>query len=417
MPKNLITRGTRGGIGVEDLAIGEGHIEQSRGGMVATYHKIPMVEDVGLIYDALTSGVLDKTQSTRIRFSGFYSKLDGGEGTYIRLPERLPDTNDIGVFITTDTATFVREYVDGKVNVEWFGAIGDGITNDLAAFLRAFKYQSVVLAQKTYLLQANTTANIELSSAFELLGNGAKLILKSILTDTLLSFTAIKPILYFNIQNLTFVCSGVTKAFKLANQDNIEFINASHTAKYEPEDSKPELPEFVYAKRKQTITGAWTFTDAPTMSAQPTLDAHPVPKSLIDAMTHIDPTPYVTTNDSKTISALKNYLTDVVCLQGGSGNKAVRRIDMQTYFAQFEDEYNALIPDDLIEATPEVGATFIAAPTNDSTTSLDPNVMFPGTTWEVIQYNDALIATGGTINATLSGTQEIKYLQVWKRTA
>lgn len=411
----LTTRCNREYVGVEDIEAGEGHVTQIRGGVHHTYHKVTMVKDVGLLADAVVNG-LDASGAELIRFGGFYSPLDGGEGLYRKAQERL-EVHDIGVFFTTEDATYIREGVTGPVDIRWFGAVGDGVANDLEAFTRAFMYPSILLAGGHYLLRSDTKITIELTKGFEILGNDSTIDLRALTRDCLLSFKPVSRILYFNIQDVKFTGVGVTKAFELLHQDLISFINANHLTTYEPEGLMPNIPSFVYGSRDQVITGKWTFTDAPTSNSQPTLDRHPVTKAFIDSLTTIDETNYVTYTSNKEITALKNYVTPPKAKTGKQLTSAVRAIDMVEYFKQFMDEYKQLIPTDLIEATPEVGSTYIVPPTNGGLAVTNPNTKFPGTTWELIGYQDSLLSSGAQVERLSSGSTEAIYFQVWKRTA
>lgn len=411
----LTTRCKREYIGVEDIEIGIGHVEQTRGQIPSTYHKVTAVKDVGLLTDAISKGI-DTGNAELIRFGGFYSPLDGGEGLYRKLQEKL-DVHDIGVFFSTEDATYIREGVTGPVDIRWFGAVGDGVTNDLNAFIRAFKYPSILLAGGRYLLRADTKVTIELTRGFEILGNGSTIDMQALLNDCLLSFKPVNQILYFNIQDVNFTGTGITKAFELLQQDLVSFINANHLTTYTPETLMPDLPSFVYGGRNQIIKGKWTFSEAPTSNSTPALDNHPVTKGLVDALTSIDETDYVTYTSNKAITALKNYVVSPIALTGKNLESAVRASDMLEYYAQFMDEYKQLIPTDLVEAVPEVGSTYIVPPTNGGLAVEEPNTKFPGTTWELIGYTDRLLSSGAQVTRLSSGTTEALYFQVWKRIA
>lgn len=410
----LTTRCNREYIGVEDIEIGQGHVIQKRRGVDRTYHKVTTVKDVGLISDALNG--LDTGGAELIRFGGFYSPLDGGEGLYRKLPEKL-EVHDIGVFFSTEDATYLREGITGPVDIRWFGAVGDGETNDLDAFTKAFMYPSVILAGGIYLLRADTKVTIELTRGFEMLGNGSTIDLRALTSDCLLAFKPVNKILYFNIQDVNFTGVGVTKAFELLHQDLISFINANHLTTYTPETLMPNLPSFVYGSRDQVITGKWMFTEAPVSDSEPSLDRHPVTKAFIDNLTQIDETDYVTYQDVKAITALKNHVVSPHVKTGKQLTSAVRASDMLEYYMQFMDEYKQLIPTDLVEAIPEVGSTYIVPPTNGGLAVEEPNTKFPGTTWELIGYTDSLLSTGGQVERLSDGTTEALYFQVWKRTA
>jgi len=96
----------------------------------------------------------------------------------------VKDNNRGGVFVYDATQSgvnnggtifngWVRQY-DGAVNVKWFGAKGDGITDDTDAFLGALSLGAIILElqPKTYSFSQELLINKDIT----LNGNGAKLI-------------------------------------------------------------------------------------------------------------------------------------------------------------------------------------------------------------------------------------------------
>lgn len=68
---------------------------------------------------------------------GYSSRLDGGEGWFEYIGASTRD-DDNGTWLEPDdspsTGRWRRQHDDGEINVRWFGAVGDGSTNDYQAF-------------------------------------------------------------------------------------------------------------------------------------------------------------------------------------------------------------------------------------------------------------------------------------------
>ena len=72
--------------------------------------------------------------------AGYYTSGDGGGGTFTWVPNPLPPTpppaDDGGIIIVStalSSSGYFKRLYSGPINVRWFGAKGDGVTNDTAA--------------------------------------------------------------------------------------------------------------------------------------------------------------------------------------------------------------------------------------------------------------------------------------------
>jgi hypothetical protein len=96
---------------------------------------------------------------------------DGGGGSF------RWDGSDLSTEVTADTQSgiyvapnsdatgasgaWVRQYI-GAVNVEWFGAVGDGVTDDTAALKSAFVYDDIIIQDGTYIVSPTEELKITL---------------------------------------------------------------------------------------------------------------------------------------------------------------------------------------------------------------------------------------------------------------
>lgn len=360
MAKPLTINITKELIGKEDLAFGKGHITQHRANGIQQLHKLNIGKTIGLIHDALANNILDTIDTDIVQFTGFYEENDGGEGTYIRLKDKH-ELNDIGVVITTDTVSFMRLGIDEGVKLEWFGAKGDGITNDLQAFIYACAYPKIHLSNgKHYFIQLHSTMTIHLQNVFELLGNNATITLQVLYDDVGIIFNPLEQLLYFIISNVTIHTIGAKQPYELYNQNSISFIDAVDTVIYSPKESIPDLPEFVYTLKNQTITGTWTLNSAPTADIEGTLPEHPVTKSQFDKFTQLtEDSDYVLTNSTATITGSKIYTNQLATVSSTSPTAAVTKETALNYFVNKLKQDPIVTTPQLVNTPPTMAANIL----------------------------------------------------------
>ena len=94
-----------------------------------------------------------------VELLGYYSKGDGGGGTFYWDSTSIEDDNGGTIIEATGVVDgrYIRNY-SGAVNVKWFGAKGDGITDDAISVDNArgaAGIASILLPKGTYLVSAN----------------------------------------------------------------------------------------------------------------------------------------------------------------------------------------------------------------------------------------------------------------------
>src|ERR1700720_2079442 len=84
----------------------------------------PFVADLLAINNSTTQAVIVRNHS---------AENDGGGGVFCWMIGTATSNNGTIVVPTTPNGGFWKRSFDGPVNVRWFGARGDGATNDTAA--------------------------------------------------------------------------------------------------------------------------------------------------------------------------------------------------------------------------------------------------------------------------------------------
>lgn len=146
-----------------------------------------------------------------VTLNGYYSADDGA--THKRV---IADTDD-GSGVQLRSGKWANIVHNGEVNVSWFGAKGDGVTDDTQAIQKSVNIGKVInLENKTYII----TKKISLKSNIKILGNNSILKIKNnTLIDTILDINQGENIL---INNLIFD----------TNMQNNVIYDGSTTEKY-----------------------------------------------------------------------------------------------------------------------------------------------------------------------------------------
>lgn len=113
----------------------------------------------------LKTGGLIKTQ-------GFYQPNDGGGADYVIVNDIGEDEVDEASIITLQKGLYAKLLIDNYVNVKWFGAKGDGETDDTNALQSCFNYVKngcVTIPEGTY----KTTEQLIANKGMKLFGYNA----------------------------------------------------------------------------------------------------------------------------------------------------------------------------------------------------------------------------------------------------
>lgn len=409
--KKLKYRARKSKIGAEDFAIGKGHIYQKRGnGEDIKLHKVSLITPLGLIDDCVQIDTeLDIADDIDIiYFTGYYNEYDGAEGLYAKIATR--EQQDIGMYINSKTATYKRVGVGSKVRAIWFGARGDGITNDLQALLAAFKYKSVELGNfATYKIITSHIVDIPISTTFELLGNSSVLDIEAPQTSVAFNFIA-NDILYFVISGVKFK-GTVAKAFTLQNIHNVKRLEVYATT-FENNMMPDGIERHIIQGRDQTITGKWTFLEPPTTSLEASQSNHPITKGFIDSLSEVPRGKYVRTTGANTVTGNKYYSV----LKADSG--VITKGSLMQYYNSFDVSGLIPPPPTLLEFTdtvPPIGSAYLQTAYSDT-----PNNLYIGTQWEKISEDvvDLTFLEGKNhIASKRTGNNYMYFTQcvLWKR--
>ena len=107
----------------------------------------------------------DLTDGMFVATGGYYEVNDGGAACY-RIRSATPaDVDDSGSVIILDNGNVAELITDGVIKPEWFGAVGDGVTDDSASLQAAIDYalanNKILLGTQTYKVESQITIGKE----------------------------------------------------------------------------------------------------------------------------------------------------------------------------------------------------------------------------------------------------------------
>jgi len=137
---------------------------------------------------------------TTINVRGFYSPGDGGGGTFYWNPSSSATVvPGMVIQIGSDPGRLIRIYTPGLVNVLWFGAHGDGTTNDAPAF------QAAVATANTIVTVPNPAVFYKISSQIGLNKGGVTINGSDKVNTRLIGDVRVRTVLFigYNVSNIT----------------------------------------------------------------------------------------------------------------------------------------------------------------------------------------------------------------------
>lgn len=391
-------------LGYEDLVIGTGHLSQERNGSTKKfYHKINIQCNMGLLYNCDFSTISSDLQE--IYFSGFYEEGDLGEGLYRLVGDG--SHHNIGIHISNGSVFWQRVFTQ-FVRPEWFGAHGDGITDDAEAFIIALNFGNVELREDAhYRLEMLKTNYLDINTNIDIIGNNATVEINSILDTNKLVFN-LKDGSNVRIKFVNFK-SNLKKLFQYFNAGNVDIKYCTFT----PESVNPfEMSNYLTQQGEQYLN-ARVLEGKQDKYQVASNNMHPISRNDIKSLNLEKVDGAVTINDEQTIEGLKIFY------KAPKGERAVDDDQVVTLAQMYElivlpqstkdtiDAWLQGLKDNqgsygLNECVYPISSVYI-----QPHGTKEPSELWPGTKWVKLHYNDGAIVTQQIPGDTLTGKESI----------
>lgn len=166
------------------------------------------------------NNIIDKRTIAEIRaFTGtlqntqFYTTDIGKEGNWYYDASDTTTADNTGTVLVTADGKRIKRVISGNINAKWFGAVGDGVSDDTAEIQNAINVTGGL--SKTLFFPAGnyvTSGNIEINSKLNILGEGEAL---NVASDPLPTT--------FNRGRTAISCSSNSNNLFVVNVDGISF--------------------------------------------------------------------------------------------------------------------------------------------------------------------------------------------------
>lgn len=286
-------------LGIEDIAIGNQPIQQTRNGEVVELEPISALYDAGLLKDldrdAIPIGV------EYLWFKGFYEEGDDGQGIYALVPEDAyyysEREDDTGLYIKANGRLYEREGSWNKfpedtgtaalrgekrhfIMFEWYGGRHDDDTyNNFWILEKAYKTIYIktieMKANKHYYFKQYTDITISRTSSLEIRGNNAYMHFAIFAgtfhweIPTILEYIILRDINY----------AGIVPEFSF-DGSKCKYFNIYHNSNIH----QPVGRGYVYKKDSQELTGEVSVTTLPKINKINYDDNAIVNKAYVDSL-------------------------------------------------------------------------------------------------------------------------------------
>lgn len=267
-------------LGIEDIAIGNQPIQQTRNGEVVELEPINALYDAGLLKDLDRDSIPVGVEY--LWFKGFYEEGDDGQGIYALVPEDAyyysEREDDTGLYIKANGRLYEREGSWNKfpetsspalrgekrhfIMFEWYGGRHDDSSyNNFWILEKAYKTIYIktieMKANKHYYFKQYTDITISRTSSLEIRGNNAYMhfdIFSGTFhweIPTILDYIILRDINYASIVPEFSFDGSKCKYFNIYHNSNIH---------------QPVGRGYVYKKDSQELIGDINVTSLPTIS-------------------------------------------------------------------------------------------------------------------------------------------------------